>query len=111
MMKHFFLPLLALGIVVSPIACATALPIPTEENASWAAHEWPGTTLNSLQTGRRCYANTCAACHNLHLPSEFPPEHWEKILERMQPKAHIDDAKKDLILRYLLFASTQATPR
>lgn len=106
-MKRFLTAILGVGILMGPIGCTTTLPLPTEESVSEAAQQWPGTTLASLQQGRHCYADTCAACHNLHLPSEFPPERWEKIVERMQVKAHINDAKKDLILHYLLVASAQ----
>jgi mono/diheme cytochrome c family protein len=97
----------ALALMVLPVGCAT-LPVPTEESASMAAQQWPGTTLESLRKGRSVYVDTCAACHNLHLPSEFSPERWEGILERMQDKARIDDPTKDLILRYLMTASLQS---
>lgn len=95
-----------LALAFLPLACAS-LPVPNAESASWAARQWPGMTLESLRAGRRRYVQNCAACHNLHLPSEFPPERWESILEKMQPRAHIDDAQKDLILRYLVTAATR----
>jgi hypothetical protein len=93
------------------MGCATALFVPNEEMASQAAQEWPGTTLADLQLGRRCYLENCAACHNLHLPSEFPAERWAIILEKMQPKAHINDQKKELILHYLEIASTEGVTK
>jgi cytochrome c5 len=94
-----------LFLILLPIACATALPVPTEETAAQADRDWPGTTLTDLQSGRRCYIETCAACHNLHLPSEYSPEKWTVIMEKMQVKARISDNKEDLILHYLMVTS------
>lgn len=105
-MKSLFPWSLGLLLMIISIGCAT-LPVPTEESTTWASQQWPGTTLSSLQEGRKLYADTCASCHNLHLPSEFPPEKWERIMLRMQPKARIDDQTKDLILHYLIVASSQ----
>ncbi len=107
-MKEKILALGVLAPALLPLACAS-LPVPTAESASWASRQWPGMTLESLQAGRRRYVENCAACHNLHLPSEFPPACWESILEKMQPRAHIDDAQKDLILRYLVTAAARTT--
>ncbi len=99
------------GLLALPFACATLLPVPTEESASWASQQWPGTTLADLQSGRSSYEATCASCHDLHLPSEFTPEKWERIMVKMQVKARINDGQKNLILRYLLTASTQEAER
>ena len=85
----------------------TTLPEPTEESASQASQKWPGTTLANLQDGKHLYLQNCMACHNLHSPSEFTPERWGDILEKMQQKARIDDPTKDLILRYLVVTSSE----
>jgi Dihaem cytochrome c len=94
--------LLLLGaMAVLPLACATALPHATPESLSRADRMWPGTRLEDLEMGRRDYVAHCAACHHLHLPSEFTSEKWTAILVKMQRKAKIDDSLKDSIYRYL----------
>jgi hypothetical protein len=95
-------------MVALPIACATALPMPNDEMVSQAGTQWPGTSLSDLQMGRSQYVEHCAACHNLHLPSEYSPKRWEEIMVRMQLKAKIDDPLKDSILRYLYIASVES---
>lgn len=100
--------LMGLGALV--VSCATALPIPTRQSASWASQKWPEITLESLKTGRSLYIKTCAACHNLHLPSELTPERWGEVILKMQPRAHIDDATRDLILRYIQSAAIKPEP-
>lgn len=51
----------------------------------------------------------CAACHALHLPSEYSTERWDKIMEKMQKKAKIDDRSRDSILMYIA-AFSKVTP-
>lgn len=94
-------------MAVLPLACATVLPMPNDEMVSQADTQWPGTSLSDLQMGRTQYSEHCAACHYLHLPSEFSPDKWDEIMMRMQLKAKIDDPLKDSILRYLKTASIE----
>ena len=93
--------ILGAALTALPMACATALPYATPESLSRADRMWPGTRLEDLETGRRDYVAHCAACHHLHLPSEFTAEKWRSILVKMQRKAKIGDALKNSIYRYL----------
>lgn len=97
---------LGVSVHLNTPSASAALPEPTEDAASRASQHWPGTTLADLQKGKHLYSQNCMSCHNLHSPSEFAPERWETILEKMQVKAGIDETTKDLILHYLTVASS-----
>jgi hypothetical protein len=99
--KEKALTLLGVVFILLPIACATALPIPTQETVSPMSLQQSGTTLAALQDGRGLYVAHCASCHNLHLPCEFSKVQWDKIMFKMQAKSKIDDPTKDSILAYL----------
>ena len=89
-------------------ACAPMLIRPSEREALWAATHYPGTTLRELEAGRAVYVSRCAGCHNLHLPGEFPPERWATLVGDMAKDVHLDDAERDLVLRFLASASATA---
>jgi hypothetical protein len=68
--------------------------------------------LEDLQVGRKHYISSCSSCHSLHLPSQFTPKEWEKIMVEMQPKAKIGDARRDSIMTYLsAYAAEGDLPR
>lgn len=51
--------------------------------------------------GKSLYEHNCAKCHTLYDPTKFTAEEWTPILQRMQKKAHIDDAERDKIYAYI----------
>jgi len=91
--KLKILVLLGAAILIS---CASTLYMPTQTDALSR-----NTSLEKLQQGRRLYMNTCASCHNLHMPQEFTKKDWEPLLNKMQKRARIDDSQKELIAAYL----------
>jgi hypothetical protein len=94
--------LLGLTLVGLCVSCASLLPIPQEKDLAYASysHQAP-VQLKDLQMGRKFYVAHCAGCHPLHLPNELPPRGWERIMDRMQVNAKIDDSTRDTILLYL----------
>lgn len=95
------------AVLALPFGCATLLPEPTAQDAVRSNAMWPGVKLEDLREGRKLYAENCAACHNLHIPSELESAQWERIMVKMQIKAKINDGTKDTIMKYLLtFAKT-----
>lgn len=66
---------------------------PTESSAT--------ISVADLKQGRELYVNNCASCHQLYAPSKFTEKEWEANLNRMQPKAKITDAEKQLIYQYI----------
>ena len=74
-------------------SCSPQLYIPIEATSN--------IPLEELKKGRDLYVNSCASCHQLYLPSKFSKKEWEENLDRMQPKAKITDAEKQLIYQYI----------
>jgi cytochrome c5 len=100
----------ALGMLVAAAlaaACSAALDHPTPQDAQWASHEWPGTTLEDLAHGRALYVDKCSGCHNLHLPAEHTPEEWKAFVAYMVAEAKITREEQDAIARYLAAASAR----
>ncbi|MCX6229984.1 MAG: cytochrome c [Bacteroidetes bacterium] len=77
-------------------ACVATLYVPTEKDAVKNK-----VTLHELQQGRELYIKNCSSCHNLHLPSEYTRHEWWTKVDRMQTRAKIDSAQKQLIVKYL----------
>ncbi|MEZ4469970.1 MAG: cytochrome c, partial [bacterium] len=92
---------LALGLA----GCTAALVRPDAEDVAWASGQWPGTTLQDLQTGRERYVRRCAGCHGLYLPEAYPPARWPHHVATMAERSRLTPADQDLIVRYLSAAS------
>jgi cytochrome c5 len=60
-----------------------------------------------LAEGKSMYENNCAKCHKLFSPLDHTQTEWVPILNRMQKKAHLDDAQMALISEYV---NSLATP-
>lgn len=97
--KKFFL---VSGLFICLLGCATALYVPTQQKATAS-----GTTLDSLQQGRKVYVNSCGSCHTLFLPEQYTTPQWERYTNSMQKRAKIDNQQKALILKYLSAGSKQ----
>lgn len=97
------LALCALAIAVV-VACAT-LAQPTAADAAWAAERWPEVKQADLQRGRALYVKRCAGCHALRLPERFPSSTWEHHVDEMAKRAHLPQAEREPMLRYLLTMS------
>ncbi|WP_130734189.1 cytochrome c [Flavobacterium sp. J27] len=52
--------------------------------------------------GKMLYENNCGKCHALFSADKFTKEQWEPIVLRMQKKARITDAQRDLVFNYLV---------
>jgi mono/diheme cytochrome c family protein len=83
-------------------ACAAALRHPSPQDAVRLAPQWPGTTLEDLERGRRLYVRRCSGCHNLALPSAFPPEKWPGLVVEMAAKARLGPGERDDVVRFLV---------
>jgi mono/diheme cytochrome c family protein len=60
-----------------------------------------GTTYEELVKGRQLYVDNCGSCHRLHQPAQFNAEDWNKIMDKMQPKAKITNEQRAIIMAYL----------
>jgi len=93
--------------LVALAGCVSAVVQPVPADLPWATAQWPEVTLASLQTGRDRYIRKCAGCHNLHVPSEFPPTRWPKLVASMAERSHLTADDEALIMRYLSTASAR----
>lgn len=55
-----------------------------------------------LAEGKTTFENNCARCHQLYDPQEFDKTEWKKITNRMQNKAHLDDAQIEKVYQYIV---------
>ena len=69
---------------------------PTEVNA--VIHEY---SLTDLKNGRAIFLSNCGKCHRLYQPSKHDLTGWKETVTRMQPKAHLSDIDRELVIKYL----------
>ncbi len=60
--------------------------------------------------GERIYREHCGACHRLRSPSEQTRERWAWAVDRYGPRAHLSEAERPLVLRYLQAHAKDAPP-
>lgn len=103
MSHRFLLFALSTAIVLAAISGCSAVAVPTQRDASYAAKQWPGTTLAELEQGRALFVQTCAGCHSLKDPASHSPAEWQMEVQQMRGKkgVHLDDHQAELIVRYL----------
>ena len=77
-------------------ACGSMLYVPTEQDA-----QATGIPLDSLQEGRRLYANRCSGCHNLYLPNSHTQTEWAKITGEMTERSKLQAGEARKIVEYL----------
>lgn len=51
--------------------------------------------------GKIVYENSCGRCHELFPATKHNKEEWTKVLNRMAPKARIDETQKSQVYAYL----------
>jgi len=85
---------------------------PTQAHVDWAQQQWPDTTLEILESGRKSYTQRCAECHALVPPAEHSPEEWPRYIQAMIKKQGVElsATEQDQILRYLSAASAIPVP-
>jgi len=52
--------------------------------------------------GKQLYESNCKKCHELHAPDSRKDLQWVKIMEKMGPKAKLDDAGYMMVSSYLV---------
>ena len=83
-------------------ACAASLRHPLPQDVDVLAGQWPGTTTEDLERGRRLYVRRCSGCHNLILPRAHPPEEWPRLVDDMADKARLRPGERDDVVRFLV---------
>lgn len=91
---QYFNGLLVL-LVVLLVGCGTALYIPAQNQAL------RDNDLPEMKKGRADYISHCGSCHTLYLPEKYQPSEWKVHLGNMAKKAHLSEAEKNAIIKYL----------
>ena len=91
-------PILLALLFLAAVACTTQLYVPTEANVDKVEKA----SLTELQQGHDLFVNNCAKCHKLPNPGKHSNPEWKKILEKMIPKAKLNNDQSYLIYRYLV---------
>jgi mono/diheme cytochrome c family protein len=87
-------------------ACAAALRHATPADVTLVSPQWPGTTVQDLERGRRLYVRRCSGCHTLFLPSAHPPDEWPGWVDAMAEKARLKPAEREDVVRFLVAVSS-----
>jgi cytochrome c5 len=97
-----FVALLLIGLV----ACA---PTGKEFRATSASLNYqlrPWATPNRLNEGRTLFQSSCAGCHALPAPTNYPASNWPKIIDDMTPRAGLDTTQASKVLDWILIGDS-----
>jgi cytochrome c5 len=79
-------------------ACSAKLYVPSEQNVN----KRETASLTDLQQGHDLFKNKCGNCHKLPSPSSYDAAKWTKILEKMGPKAKLNQDQVALVYKYVV---------
>jgi hypothetical protein len=94
-MKKYIRLFLAAAVSLIFWQCSSSIYQPSATNVP------AGVTYDQLVKGRELYVDNCAKCHGLHKPQEFDEAGWNQVMDKMQPKAKINNDQRALIMAYL----------
>lgn len=89
-------------------ACASAVPAPTEAQATRAQSRYPGVTVDGLTKGRALFVARCSTCHSLPVPASRPAAAWPSEVSRMAAHARLDEAERALVEAYVVSVAEEA---
>ena len=87
-------------------ACAAALRHATSADVTLVAPQWPGTTIEDVERGRRLYVRRCSGCHTLVLPAAHSPDDWPVLVDAMAEKARLKPGEREDVVRFLVAVSS-----
>jgi len=77
------------------------VPHPSTADSQWAATRWPGTSQQTLVSGRDLYIRKCGGCHTLYTPAEVFGGDWPQNLYEMSERAKLSAGDRTTIARYI----------
>ena len=57
---------------------------------------------DEMAAAKETYESNCQRCHNLKNPAKFTALEWPQLVDKMAPKARINETQKAAILSYVL---------
>ena len=91
------------------VACSPKKPAVSSEPAA-LTKEMALSQFSTAQIaeGETLFNAKCGTCHKLHQPKQFGDARWNKVLNRMLPKAKASDEEGKLIRAYVVANSRDA---
>ena len=59
-------------------------------------------TAENLALGKTVFENSCGRCHDLPNPTSHSAQDWVGIMNRMAPKAKLNDEQHQLVYDYIV---------
>lgn len=59
-------------------------------------------TPEQVHAGMALYQTSCAQCHKLHDPTEFTTGKWNRVLNSMIPRTHLNEGDALSVRAYVL---------
>ena len=103
-MKKYFI---VLGLLTFCACSPVVLKVPAQADAERMTKTYPGITVENLNQGKMFFEKNCNKCHSLKKGVKASEQELNKVLPLMAKKAKIDDATRDLILKYLVTMNSQ----
>ncbi len=101
--------MLAWGCTPKATPAATPVP-PVPPPVAAAPTPAPETRVNTalLENGKKIYETRCGRCHGLKKVDDYTVSSWVGIMDRMAPKARLDETEKSQALAYVQFYAKDA---
>src|SRR4051812_41964075 len=64
----------------------------------------PAADMAEITAGHDLFDNKCGTCHKLPSPRKHDDTGWGETMDRMAPKAKLNDLEKVQVLKYLVSA-------
>jgi mono/diheme cytochrome c family protein len=64
--------------------------------------------MGLIDRGKKTFELRCGRCHGLKQPVDFEQQKWVQIMERMAPKAQLDETQKSAVLAYVQHYAKEA---
>lgn len=85
----------------TPVATATPDPSPAPPPVPPAAPVAGKFDMATIENGQKIYETRCGRCHGLKNTALYTASSWTGIMDRMAPKARLDEKEKAQTLAYV----------
>jgi len=89
---------IAIILLFAFAACSTKIYMPTDANVN----KRQTATLADLQQGHDIFKEKCGKCHGYKNPAKYSADQWTKILQKMGPKAKLNQEQISLVYKYVV---------
>lgn len=105
-MKHFLFVLVGTMVLIS---CAHKIveSTQTSNTSSSSTGGLPVAMTDEVSSGKQLFETKCAKCHAEKTISEHSETQWNSILDRMIPKAKMDDTEGAHVRAYVAWELAQ----